>query len=40
LILAGAFGTTDPASDINSNGTVDFSDFLLFAESFGKRTGN
>ena len=39
FLLAEAFGGSDPRFDLDGDGAVDFSDFLLFAEHFGQPAG-
>ena len=35
FLFADAFGTDDPAFDLDQSGMVDFADFFLFADAFG-----
>jgi len=39
FLFADAFGTDDPAFDLDQSGMVDFADFFLFADAFGGPLG-
>ncbi len=36
FLFADAFGSANPGFDLSGNGIVDFDDFFLFADNFGK----